>query len=244
MEKKWFETWFDTQYYHILYNHRDEKEAAVFVDLLMEYFHLPPQSKVMDLACGKGRHAARMAEHDLDVTGVDLSENSIQEAQQLSDSSLNFSVHNMLDAWQGEKFDLVTNLFTSFGYFDSKEQNIQVLKNIENMLNVGGQFVIDFLNATKVKENLVPKETIQKERINFQIERKIENGKIIKDIQFQDQGETHHFQEQVQALTLSDFEQMSQKANLIITEVKGDYQLNDFDAKTSPRLILIGKVKV
>lgn len=242
MEKKWFETWFNTKYYHILYNHRSESEAASFVERLMEFFDLPQKSKIMDLACGKGRHAAKMAELGYEVLGTDLAANSIREAQlNYNHDNLSFKVHNMLEPWSGQKFDLVTNLFTSFGYFDHTSQNIQVFKNIHDMLVPGGQFVIDFLNAEKVKNTLIAKENIEKEGLVFHIRRRVEEGKILKNISFEDNGKEYEFQEEVQALTLDDFEEMADKSQLKITEVKGDYSLNDFDEATSPRLILIGK---
>ena len=53
----WFETWFDTPYYHILYKDRDFAEAENFISLLIKYLKLPENSKIIDLACGKGRHS-------------------------------------------------------------------------------------------------------------------------------------------------------------------------------------------
>ena len=81
-KKQWFETWFDTEYYHILYKHRDENEADLFIDKLVRFLNIPVQSKVLDLACGKGRHAMVLHRYNLEVLGVDLSKNSIKEANE------------------------------------------------------------------------------------------------------------------------------------------------------------------
>src|SRR5690554_744393 len=77
----WFETWFDTSYYHILYQNRDFVEAERFITNLLAFLKLPAGSNCLDLACGKGRHSVFLNKHGLKVTGVDLSENSINEAK-------------------------------------------------------------------------------------------------------------------------------------------------------------------
>ncbi|MFB6258319.1 MAG: cyclopropane-fatty-acyl-phospholipid synthase family protein, partial [Flavobacteriales bacterium] len=71
-EKGWYETWFDSPYYHILYKDRDEEEAAFFVDRLMERLRAEKGDRILDLACGKGRHAVQLHRKGFDVTGVDL----------------------------------------------------------------------------------------------------------------------------------------------------------------------------
>ena len=74
---KWFESWFDTAYYHALYAHRNDAEAMAFMDALVGYLRLESGAKVIDVACGKGRHAAHLAELGMDVLGFDLSENEL-----------------------------------------------------------------------------------------------------------------------------------------------------------------------
>jgi 2-polyprenyl-3-methyl-5-hydroxy-6-metoxy-1,4-benzoquinol methylase len=80
MQQAWFKDWFNTPYYHQLYFKRDEKEAAAFIDQLIDYLKPPPGSSMLDVACGKGRHSIQLASKGFDVTGIDLSEDSIAEA--------------------------------------------------------------------------------------------------------------------------------------------------------------------
>ena len=84
MKQEWFEQWFDTKYYHILYKNRDFEEARQFIDNLIGYLDPPKKSKILDLACGKGRFSLYLAEKGYDLTGVDLSQESIEYAKPVS----------------------------------------------------------------------------------------------------------------------------------------------------------------
>ena len=171
-EKEWFEEWFDTRYYLILYQNRNDEEAKLFISNLTEYLELPAGSKVLDLACGKGRHSFTLNRLGYEVLGVDLSENSIQEADKSSNPNLSFAVHDMRERIPNTTFDAVFNLFTSFGYFTEKEDNERVCLSISQMLAPGGKLVIDFMNADKVIRDLIKSETKTLDGILFRINRK------------------------------------------------------------------------
>ena len=96
----WFINWFDSPYYHLLYKNRDEKEAQVFIDDLMQYLQIPQGSKLIDIACGKGRHAIYFNKKGMDVVGVDLSSNSISYAKEHENSTLQFEVHDMREVYK------------------------------------------------------------------------------------------------------------------------------------------------
>lgn len=236
----WFETWFDSPYYHILYKDRDDTEAQLFMDNLTHYLNLPEEAKILDLACGKGRHAIYLNQLGYDVTGSDLSENSITEASKSSNDTLRFKVHDMRIE-TAEKYDAVFNLFTSFGYFENEEDNFRTLAAIKNSLTEYGFAVIDFMNANYVINNLVPEEVKTVDGIDFHIKRYVANGHIHKEINFEDQGQHYHFTEKVRALTLQDFEQMMEKAGIYLLDIFGDYKLRKFLKNDSERLIMIFK---
>lgn len=238
--KNWFTKWFDTEYYHILYKDRDYHEAGMFIDNITSYLNLPENAKVLDLACGKGRHSVYLNKLGFDVVGADLSENSINQAKNHENETLHFQVHDMREPFQ-KKFDAVFNLFTSFGYFDNKEDNIKTLKAIQKSLNEYGFAVLDFMNVEKVIPNLIPEETKSINGIDFHIKRRFENGYIYKDISFKDQNRDFEFTERVRAFTLEDFEQMMQKLDIYLLDIFGDYKLGKFDKNTSDRLIMIFK---
>ena len=119
IEKDWFESWFDSPYYHLLYSNRDEREADLFIKNLINYINPSTKSKILDLACGKGRHSKVLADLGFDVTGIDLSENSIVSAKKMENESLHFYTHDMRFPFRANYFDYTFNFFTSFGYFNT-----------------------------------------------------------------------------------------------------------------------------
>lgn len=236
----WFASWFDTPYYHILYKDRNHEEAQQFMDNLTNYLNLPEDAKILDLACGKGRHSIYLSELGYDVTGADLSENSIAEASAHANEKLHFTVHDMREPFN-EKFDAIFNLFTSFGYFDNEEDNLKALKAIHDSLSEYGFAVIDFMNVNQVIKNLVPEEVKIVDGITFNIKRYVKDNYIYKEIDFEDKGEQFHFTEKVKALTLQDFKQIMEEAGIYLLDIFGDYKLHRFYKNESERLIMIFK---
>jgi SAM-dependent methyltransferase len=236
----WFASWFDSPYYHLLYRDRDEMEAQLFMDNIVHYLNLPEDSKILDLACGKGRHSIYLNQMGFNVTGADLSSNSITIASLSENETLKFVEHDMRMPFD-QKFDAILNLFTSFGYFENDDDNLTTLKAIKKSISEYGFAVIDFMNVTNILANLVPEEVKNIENINFHIKRYFKDGYIFKEIDFEDLGERFHFIEKVKALTLEDFEIMMEKAGIFLLDVFGDYKLKKFHEKESERLILIFK---
>jgi SAM-dependent methyltransferase len=237
--KNWI-SWFDTPYYHILYKDRNFREAQVFMDNLTHYLNLPEKAKVLDLACGKGRHAIYLNQLGFEVLGADISENSIAEANKNSNSSLKFEVHDMRIPFE-EKFDAIFNLFTSFGYFENDDDNLTTLKSIKSSLSEYGFAVIDFMNVAQVIATLIPEETKTVDGIDFKLKRYLEDGHIFKEIDFEAEGQQFHFTEKVKALTLKDFEELMAEAGIFLLDVFGDYKLKKFHKTDSERLIMIFK---
>lgn len=237
---KWFTSWFDTPFYHTLYKDRDDTEAQAFMDTLTDYLNIPENGTILDLACGKGRHSLYLNKIGYDVTGVDLSENSIEFSKQFENDSLHFEVHNMCESYN-KQFDAVINLFTSFGYFEHEADNLKTIKAIKTELNAFGFAVIDFMNSEFVIDNLVPNEVKTVDGIDFHLKRYVEDGYIIKDIKFTDNGESYNFQERVRAFSLADFESLFKQADVHLLDIFGDYKLRKFNPKTSERLVMIFK---
>ncbi len=237
-KENWYASWFNTPYYHILYKDRDHREAALFMNQLTSFLKLKRQDTILDLACGKGRHAKYLSKQGFDVTGVDLSKESIQHAKQYENAKLHFQVHDMCLPYP-EQFDAVFNLFTSFGYFENEIDNLRTIEAIKAELKPTGHGVIDFLNVELAIKNLIPSEEKKMGDILFHIEKYVEDGYIVKNIRFSDKGEDYFFTERVKALTLEDFQEYFEVANVKLIHVFGDYQLNSFNKETSDRLILI-----
>jgi SAM-dependent methyltransferase len=237
---KWFSSWFDTPFYHILYKDRDDTEAQQFMDTLTGYLNIPEAGTILDLACGRGRHAVYLNSLGYNVTGADLSENSIAFAKQFENPNLHFEVHDMSLPFN-KTFDAVFNLFTSFGYFDKDEDNLNTIKAIRDNLNETGFGVIDFMNSEFVIDTLIPEETKTIDGITFNLKRYVADGYIIKDISFVADNNQYNYQERVKAFTLKDFEALFDAAGVYLLDVFGDYKLRKYSSKTSERLVMIFK---
>jgi len=237
----WFADWFDSPYYHSLYKNRDEREAQIFIDNLIDYLQIPKGSKLIDIACGKGRHAKYFNQKGMDVVGVDLSLNSIKTAKKDENKNLQFSLHDMRENYQEDTFDVVTNLFTSFGYFENNKDEQKAINAMASNLKKEGLLIIDFMNAKKVIANLVLNEQKRIDGIQFDIIRQVKDGYILKDICITDGKEQQQFQEKVKAITLADYSELIANAELKIIDIFGNYKLDDFDEEISDRLILICK---
>ena len=235
----WFKNWFNTPFYHILYKDRNDEEAKKFIERIMTFLAMPKDVHILDIPCGKGRHSKYLNSLGYKVTGADLSDKSIQFAKQFENETLSFDVHDIRNRFTNQ-YDIILNLFTSFGYFN-QENNIQVLKNIKNGLQSNGKFVLDFMNASYVKEHLVTNEIKVVDNIPFVIFREITNGEILKHISFQHEGKQYRFTENVKYLDFSTLQSMLIEAGFTIDAVFGDYQLNSFIESSSERLIFVAR---
>jgi SAM-dependent methyltransferase len=238
--KDWFTDWFNTSYYHILYKDRNDLDAQLFMKNITDFLKLPKSAHILDLPCGKGRHAVFLNSLGYKVTGADLAKNSIVHAKQFENSNLKFKTHDMRNPLD-KTYNAIFNLFTSFGYFVDDSEDIKILENIKKGLKEGGFFVFDFLNAEKVKVNLVAKEIKIVDKITFNIERQIIDGFITKRISFVADGKHHSFTEQVKYLDVDKVKKYLEKVGFTICSIFGNYTLASFDKKNSDRLIIIAK---
>lgn len=243
MKQEWFASWFDSPYYHILYQNHNETEARKFIDKLLQHLALSESAKVLDLACGKGRHSRYLAMNTLDVVGIDLSEESIKYAQQFETDNLTFYQHDMRKMFRTNYFDAIFNFFTSFGYFDNDNENLQTLQSIVKGLKKDGIFVLDYFNANYVRNTMIAEYTQLVSSIEFRIKKRIEGGYIYKNIAFEVPDKAGNiqelvFEEKVRLFELADFQYLFEAAGLHITGYYGSYDLENFDENNSKRLIL------
>lgn len=240
MEKvDWFKNWFNAPFYHILYKDRNDEEAKEFIETIMNFLSPPEGVHILDVPCGKGRHSKYLNSLGYKVTGADLSVKSIEFAKQFENENLSFEVHDIRTPFK-HKYDIILNLFTSFGYFDQGNNSL-VLQNIKNGLQPNGKFVIDFMNASFVKKHLVRNEIKVVDNIPFVIHREIKDGKILKHISFYHDDKQFHFTENVKYLDFSTLQKMLIAAGFKIEAIFGDYHLNSFDETSSDRLIFVAK---
>lgn len=240
----WYKNWFGSPFYKILYQHRDELEAQEFIESLLSYLQPAPGSKMLDIACGEGRFARQLASHGFDVTGIDISNESIDQANKFEAANLHFFVQDMRMPFYINYFDYAFNFFTSFGYFNNNRDHALAAKSFSAALKEHGLLVVDYLNYEHVAANFVYGETLKRGNYTFHIRRRIEGDHIIKDIEFtDDEKELRHYTETVAAFTLGDFIRMFGNAGLSLVTTFGDYHLHPFHPVDSPRLIMVFKKK-
>lgn len=233
----WYTHWFGTPYYKLLYGHRDDGDAAAWVRAIAGKWQLDQHAQVLDLACGRGRHAKHFAAQGLRVTGVDISTESIDEARSTVPEA-EFIVHDMREPLTEARFDAVACLFTSLGYFDSLADDQRVFDSVAAMLKPGGRFVVDFMNTPMVLRELVAAEEHCVGEVRFQVSRSLEHDVIVKRIAVQDKGCEQHFEERVQALSPEQLEAMALRAGLLIEDRTDGPELTPFDPERSSRFVL------
>ena len=236
---QWFLSWFNSPYYHILYKNRNQDEARDFMALLMHQLQVPKDAMLLDLACGKGRHALELHRLGYEVVGIDIAEESIAEAKKLEEPGLDFFEHDMRQLYWAEHFDVVLNLFTSFGYFHNKEDDQRTINAVRDALKPNGLFVLDFLNVTKVLELMVSAEEKVIDGVRFVITRELRSNMIQKNIRVHDGDTELLFTEEVDALVLADFKACFEQAGMRLEATYGNYALDAFDQTTSDRLIMV-----
>jgi SAM-dependent methyltransferase len=240
-EKVWYKDWFNSPFYHKLYFERDEKEAEAFLKKMIDHLQPKPGSLMLDVACGKGRHSKKLASFGFDVTGIDISADSIAFAKQFEKENLHFYMHDMrLPAW-GNYFDYAFNFFTSFGYFKTRREHDDAIRTIANSIKPCGLMVIDYLNVHYAEEHLLHNETKQLDKTVYDIHRWDDETHFYKKITVTDPSLSKpiEYTEKVAKFSLGDFTDMLAFQKLQVQEVFGDYKFNSYDVKKTPRLIII-----
>jgi SAM-dependent methyltransferase len=243
MRNDWYKGWFDSDYYHKLYFNRDEKEAHAFIDRLLQQLQPPANSRMLDVACGRGRHSRHLAAKGYDVTGIDLSFTSIAFAKQFEGDNLHFYQHDMrLPAWVNY-FDYAFTFFTSFGYFATRREHDDAMRTIAQSLRRDGVVLFDYLNGHYVEANLVHNEVKEIDGTHYEIHRWHDATHFYKRILITDKElvEPLSFTEKVAKFSLGDFTDMLSFQKIQVQNVFGDYQLSSYDVRNTPRLIIIGR---
>ena len=244
-ENPWYKDWFNSPYYHQLYFKHDEKEAAAFIDKLIADLRPLPGSLMLDVACGRGRHSIHLASKGFDVTGIDLSEDSIKEALTHECEHLHFYLHDMRLPFRINYFDYAFNFFTSFGYFDTRREHDNAIRTIAQAIKPGGHFVLDYLNTHYAEDHLIHQSEKEIDGVNFIITKWFDETHFYKKIVVEDEllEEPMQYTEKVTKFSLGDFTEMFAYHGLQIDEVYGDYDFNNYNVKKSPRLIVIARKK-
>jgi SAM-dependent methyltransferase len=239
----WYRDWFDSDAYELVYQQRNLDDARRLADLVERVARLEPGAELLDVACGRGRHALLFASRGYRLTCFDLSPNALRTAASRAESSglaMECVRGDMRALPFEEQFDGVLNLFTSFGYFEDEQDHQRVVDGMARALRPGGFVVQDFLNPAHVAASLVPEDVREEGDLTIRQARWIEDGRINKRITLGRGGEEHVFTESVRLLTLADFERLYAAAGLRLADTFGDYHGAPYE-EGSPRLILYAR---
>jgi len=236
---EWFEQWFGEEYLR-LYPHRDDLDAQRAIGLVDRMTNLQG-SRVLDLACGPGRHAVQLGLRGARVVGFDLSMPLLSRAKHGRPPVRQLVRGDMRCLpFRASSFDVVVNLFTSFGYFARDEQHSQVLSQAATVLGPNGTFVLDYLNVALVRDALVPHEERTVGTQTVAIKRRIsDDGRFVeKEMHLVDDGRS--FLERVRLFSSGDLTAMMAEAGLAVRELFGDYDGGPL-IPSAPRAILVAR---
>ncbi|MEI6651075.1 MAG: class I SAM-dependent methyltransferase [Chlorobiaceae bacterium] len=245
----WYETWFNHPLYLELYSHRDNDEAARCIHTILSLSGLdlkkPASLSVLDIACGAGRHALELARLGYIVTGNDLSPYLLEEARKAALKShlpLKLSCYDMRLMATNDLYDLVVQLFTSFGYFDLKEDDQLVIKNAHGLLKSDGWYVLDLLNPLYLAKNLVPYSRRNSGKLSIIEERAFSGNRITKSMSITPLfGETVTFNESVRLYSEEEIRAMLQNEGFTVASIVGNYQGEPFTPNDSPRMMIFSR---
>ena len=178
LERPWYTTAFDRVWLR-LHPRRDDAEARTFAPTIVKLLGLKVGERVLDVACGAGRYCRALAARGLKVTGVDLSNDLLEEARARSPNLPGMPLYLRWDARAlpfREQFEGAVSLFTSLGYFPSRQEDLLVLRGVARALVPGGAFLIDFLNPAHVRASLVAEERQQISGMNVELTRRVDEG--------------------------------------------------------------------
>lgn len=246
----WYEEWFNSDYYLKLYDHRNDVEAEACIDIIQRATQLHPNPeqkyKVLDIACGPGRHAISLAKRGFSVTAVDLSTTLLRHAHstaQKEGAQVRFLQLDMRSLDFHEEFDLAVQLFSSFGYFKSVDEDFAVLRGARRALRNVGYYAIDLINPHVLAKTIVSKNTrVIEGGIKITEERQIVEDRVEKVITIPTEGEKLKFHESVHLYKPEQIERLLRQAGFLPTHWFGDYAGLPFDRDRSRRMIIVSKV--
>lgn len=240
---EWYKDAFE-EWYPIVYQHRDEKEAQEQVEFAYSELNLHYNDRVLDLCCGYGRHLGFLFSKISFVVGFDLSLYLLNKARHfLSDkiSLVRGDVRSL--PFSSESFDIVLNFFTSFGYFDEDKENVRQIEQVSFVLRNKGRFLFDYLNPAqgqKIK-NIETEKRYQSYIIKENRQYDESKKELKKDISiYVDKQLKKSYTERVKVYNIDEISRMFSSYNLCIKKTYGNYNKEPY-SEESPRLIIIGE---
>lgn len=219
---------------------------AAFVQRVLQ---LPSGSEVLDLCCGHGRHAVLLAKSGLKVTGLDLSQQYLEQAALNASAAgvdLELVRSDMRQVPFAGRFDAVVNLFTSFGYLNSDDEDMKALHQVSKALKPGGRFLIDLINREWVVSNFVqderkvdPNGTVYQEHRELDlVSSRIQNSFTV----MTPDGATRYLDGlTIRLYTLTELTRMLSEGGLAVQTVYGGYASEGYSIESRRMIVVAGK---
>lgn len=241
---EWFEEWFNTPEYLNVYKHRNETDAKKLVELILSNVKLPHNAQVLDMACGAGRHSVLFASKGYQVTAVDLSQNLLEAARKAAEKqnlTMRFIKSDIRHLDLLTQFNLVVNLFTSFGYFEDDSENFSIFKIAYEHLLTDGYFVLDYFNKFYIEKNLIAYSEDSTKNGKLIQKRRVEGNRVIKNITILNNGSQKDYFESVRMYSKEELLTALRNTGFRINKVMGNFEGHDFDLESSGRIIIIAQ---
>ncbi len=241
---EWFKDWFASEYYLKVYSHRNESDAQNLLKLILDNIDIPINANILDAACGNGRHSLKFAQLGYNVIGFDLSKTLLKIAQKNKSTTEFKPIYLCSDIRTipiKKSFNLILNLFTSFGYFKTDDENFLFVKYASNHLIKNGYFIFDYLNPNYIKNNLVKISIKKINNIKITEKRKIISNRVEKEIIISDAENLHRYFESVRLYSFDKIQSMFAKYGFKVAKSFGNYVGDIYNENTSERMIIIFK---
>lgn len=258
-ESEWWKTLFDQKYLDTYLSDFTPERTSQEVNFVVRAAQLKPEDRILDLACGHGRHSIELARRGFtNITGLDYSEPFIAKAKEVAKEAgvdVKFQTGDMRNLPFQKEFDVVLHLFTAFGYFDN-EGNRQTLGEISKALKPGGRYLIDVISGEAVMKRFQEKGEREEGSNLLKIPRRAEmGGKLVNEIEWFDpeeqlihthrewteDGEKKEYDYFLRVYTIPQYREMLTKAGLEFKDLWGDFQGNPHNTEGNFRTIIFAQ---
>jgi cyclopropane fatty-acyl-phospholipid synthase-like methyltransferase len=245
---EWWTTYFDRDFFRLYRPFLPAEETRREAEGALAMLGLDPGSRLLDLACGWGRHAREFARAGLRVTGLDLSAELLrlarrEEAKRRGRARVHWVRADMRHLPFREGFDAVASLFSSLGYFGSDDADLEVLRGVRAALRPGGALLLEVMHRDQVAREFVERDWWEGEDgALVWVEREFDavSGVSRECLRWQGEGgggEKHHA---IRVRTATEWKALLEAAGLIPERWYGDWDLSDFEHR-SERLIVLAR---
>jgi SAM-dependent methyltransferase len=246
VDPRWWDGYFDREFIRIYRDFLTPERTAREVEGILEMLELPEEARVLDLACGWGRHSIELARAGFRVTGLDFSETLLARALKRAGAAgveVEWVRGDMREPGRSGEFDAVLSLYSSLGYFLSDEEDLRVLRGAREALKPGGLFLLETMHRDHVLGDYADRDWWETaDGATVWVEREFDavegvSREWLRWRRGEDAGEKHHA---LRIRTATEWDALLRAAGLEPLEWYGDWELAPF-IHTSEVLIVAAR---